>query len=290
VARMSVLPLLEVVASERLTPRMQRVTLGGSGSPALRALDAVPPAAHVRLLFAEPGAPVVLPTPGPYGLSWPDDHARPYARSMTVRSLDGVRGEMTIDIALHGDSAAGRWATAARPGDPAGIVGPGGGWTPPADATEVLLAGDEAALPAIAALLEWLPKHALVHTAIEVEDALDEQELARPVRWVHRARGETLVDVVRARPVPDGAAAWVAGEGHVVKAIRETLRLGRGLGRSHCHAIRYWTQGRSHEDSEKTFGAAREEAARRGIELVTTQDVHEMSYELMTGGFRLPVV
>ena len=198
-ARMSVLPLLEVVASERLTPRMQRVTLGGSGSPALRTLDAVPPAAHVRLLFAEPGAPVVLPTPGPYGLSWPDDRDRPYARSMTVRSLDGVRGEMTIDIALHGDSAAGRWATAARPGDPAGIVGPGGGWTPPADATEVLLAGDEAALPAIAALLEWLPKHARVHTAIEVEDALDEQELARPVRWVHRATGR---DPRRRRPRP----------------------------------------------------------------------------------------
>ena len=75
-----------------------------------------------------------------------------------------------------------------------------------------------------------------------------------------------------------------------MKAIREHLRLGRGLERSHCHAIRYWTQGRSHEDSEQTFGAARAEAARRGIELVTTQDVHEMSYELMTGGFRLPVV
>ena len=34
------------------------------------------------------------------------------------------------------------------------------------------------------------------------------------MRWVHRASGETLVDVVRAQPVPAAPAAWVAGEGH----------------------------------------------------------------------------
>jgi hypothetical protein len=121
-----------------------------------------------------------------------------------------------------------------------------------------------------------------------VHDAAEEQDLARPVQWVHRAAGGSLVDAVCARAVPAGLAAWVAGEGHAVKALREHLRLGRGLARSHCHAIRYWTRGRSHEDSDATFGAARAEAARRGITLVTTQDVHEMSYELMTGGFPIP--
>lgn len=285
-ARMAVLPLLEVVATERITPRMQRVTLGG---PALRALEPAPPAAHVRLLFAEPGAPVALPSPGPSGLTWPADCSRPYARSMTVRALDRVRGTMTIDIALHGDSAAGRWATAAHPGDPAGVVGPGGGWAPPADARAVLLAGDETSLPAIAALHEALPADLPVETVVEVAEPDDELPLARPVTWVHRALGGSLADAVRARAVTAGVAAWVAGEGHAVKAIREHLRLDRGLARSHCHAIRYWTRGRSHEDSDATFGAARAEAARRGIDLVTTQDVHEMSYELMTGGFRLPL-
>ena len=287
-ARMAVLPPLEVVATERVTPRMQRVVLGDPAGAALCTFEPVPPAAHVRLLFAEPGAPVVLPTPGPHGLTWPPGATRPYARSMTVRALDRVRGTMTVDIALHGDSAAGRWATAARPGDPAGVVGPGGGWTPPADADEILLAGDETALPAIAALLEVLPKHAPVRAVVEVHDGADEQDLARPVQWVHRARGAALADAVRAVPVAASTAAWVAGEGHAVKAIREHLRLHRGLARSHCHAIRYWTRGRSHEDSDATFGAARAEAARRGITLVTTQDVHEMSYELMTGDVPLP--
>lgn len=286
-ARMAVLPDLSVAASDQVTARMRRVTVRGE---ALRALETVAPAAHVRLLFGDPGAEVTLPVPGPSGLTWPADRPRPYARSMTVRRLDRARGEMAVDVALHGDSAAGRWACAARPGDPVGVVGPGGGWTPPADATSILLAGDESALPAVAALLEAIPDEVGVDAVVEVLDAADEQELARPVRWCHRARGETLLDAVVARPTPPGVAAWVAGEGHVVKALREHLRLGRGLARSHCHAIRYWTRGRSHEDSDATFGAARAEAARRGIPLVTTQDVHEMSYELMTGGFPLPAV
>jgi len=299
VARMAVLPPLAVVRSELVTARMRRVVLGGTeagggaggGAAALRALEPVTPAAHVRLLFAEPGADVVLPVSGPSGLVWPADRPRPYARSMTVRHLDRVRGEMTIDIALHGDSAAGRWASAARPSDPVGVVGPGGGWSAPPDADAVLLAGDETALPAIAGLLAALPRHAPVHAVVEVLDGADEQDLARPVQWVHRSRGGSLADAVRSwRPPTDRTVAvWVAGEGHAVKELREHLRLERGLPRSHCHAIRYWTQGRSHEDSDASFGAARAEAARRGITLVTTQDVHEMSYELMTGGFPLPV-
>ena len=127
-----------------------------------------------------------------------------------------------------------------------------------------------------------------VRTVVEVAEPDDELALARPVTWVHRGLAGTLEDAVRGCAVTAGVAAWVAGEGHAVKAIREHLRLDRGLARSHCHAIRYWTRGRSHEDSDATFGAARAEAARQGIDLVTTQDVHEMSYELMTGGFRLP--
>lgn len=283
--RMAVLPDLRVTGSSQLTPRMRRITLGGE---ALHTVAPVAPGAHVRLLFGDPGAAVTLPVAGPSGLVWPPHAPRPYARSMTVRRLDTARAEMTIDIALHGDSAAGRWACAARPGDPVGVVGPGGGWTPPADARAVLLAGDEAALPAIAALHEALPPDLEVRTVVEVAEPDDELELARPVTWIHRALAGSLEDAVRDCAVTAGVAAWVAGEGHAVKAIREHLRLDRGLARSHCHAIRYWTRGRSHEDSDATFGAARAEAARRGIDLVTTQDVHEMSYELMTGGFSLP--
>lgn len=279
-ARMAVLPGLTVVRSEPLTVRMRRVTLGGE---ALRAVTPAGPAQHVRLLFGEPGADVVLPVAGPSGLRWPAHRLRPYGRSMTVRHHDPARGEMAIDVALHGDTPATRWAVGAHPGDPVGVVGPGGGWIPPADARVHVLAGDETALPAIATLLADPRAHAIV----EVQDADDEQDLPR-VTWLHRARGESLEAAVRAEPSLVDLAAWVAGEGHAVRRLREHLRLERGLDRAHCHAIRYWTRGRSHEDSDVTFGAARAEADRRGVVLATTQDVHEMSYELMTGGFPIP--
>lgn len=280
-ARMSVLPRLAVARSEPLTARMQRVTLTGE---ALRTLPPVAPAQHVRLLFGEPGHDVVLPVTGPGGLRWPEGCPRPYGRSMTVRRHDARRGELVIDVALHGNTPATRWASGAAPGDPVGVVGPGGGWTPPATAHTHLLAGDDTALPAIATLLADLRAHAVV----EIQDAADEQDLPR-VTWVHRARGETLEDAVRAETTPSARlAVWIAGEGHTVRRLREHLRLARGLDRAHCHAIRYWTRGRTHEDSDATFGAARAEADRRGIPLRTTQDVHEMSYELMTGGFAIP--
>lgn len=287
-ARMAVLPPLRVVRNEAITPRMRRVTVGDD---ALRGLEPLIPAQHVRLLFPGEGADeVALPRRVDGVLVPPAAGARPTARSMTVRRVDRRRGEVDIDVALHGDTAVSRWARTAQPGSPVGVVGPGGGYTPP-DADVHLLAGDETALPAMATIVESLPASARVQIVAEVTDASDEQSIgSRPVQWVHRARGESLEQAVRAWAWPAGGtvAAWIAGEGHAVRGLRAYLRGERGLDRRSCHAIRYWTRGRTQEESDARFGVAREEAARRGIELRTTQDVHEMSYELMTGP--LPVL
>lgn len=288
-ARMAVLPPWQVIGSTPVTPRMRRIRVGGPGLVEPR--DPVP-ARHVRLLFGEPGArEIALPVAGSTGLAWPERATRPHARSMTVRH----RGAdfLDIDVALHHATPATRWAADARPGDPVGVVGPGGGYLPPADARHHLLVADESGLPALATIVASLPASAQVTVIAEVADAAEEYDLACPSRrvtWCHRSRGEDMTGAVHAWSAPrrGRVAAWVAGEGHVVKELREHLRIERGLERSHCHAIRYWTRGRTHEDSDATFTAARREAARRGIELRTTQDVHELSYELMTGGFALP--
>lgn len=287
-ARMAVLPPLRVVRCEDITPRMRRVTVGGD---ALRTLEPLIPAQHVRLLFPPDGADEVVLPHREDGVLVPTAGApRPVARSMTVRGVDRDRGEVDIDVALHGDTAGTRWASTAEPGSPVGVIGPGGGYAPPA-ADVHLLAGDETALPAMATIAEALPASASVQILAEVTDGADEQSVAgRPVQWIHRARGESLEQAVRAWAWPSTGtvAAWIAGEGHAVRGLRAYLRGERGLDRHSCHAIRYWTRGRTQEDSDATFGAARAEAARRGIELRTTQDVHEMSYELMTGP--LPVL
>ncbi len=70
---------------------------------------------------------------------------------------------------LHGETGpASRWAAHAKPGDRLQIVAPdaafdadpgGYEWLPPDGVRQVLLIGDETALPAIAAILEQLALH-----------------------------------------------------------------------------------------------------------------------------------
>jgi Siderophore-interacting protein len=73
-----------------------------------------------------------------------------------------------------------------------------------------LLAGDESALPAIAAALAEIPPDVVAHALVEVADEAEEQPLSTPgelrLRWVHRsvAGQDGLVDAVRALEFPPG--------------------------------------------------------------------------------------
>src|ERR687885_293357 len=103
------------------------------------------------------------------------------------------------------------WAVAARPGDRVQLLGPGGAYAPDGDVDWHLLAGDETALPAIAASLERLPAGAAARGFVEVADAAEEQPLPLPagaeLTWVHRTglAGEALVTAVREAALPAGA-------------------------------------------------------------------------------------
>lgn len=142
----------------------------------------------------------------------PDEH-RPAMRTYTVRNVRAAtadRGaEVDVDLVLHGVvGPASAWATAllaaARGTGPevdrevllcgpnAAHGGPYGGreWRTPAPARDLLLVGDETALPAIAAILEGLPADATGAALIEIPSAVDELDLHAPagvrVRWLPR--------------------------------------------------------------------------------------------------------
>jgi len=69
---------------------------------------------------------------------------------------------------VHGDTGlAGRWVTAARLGDPLGVLASVGQFDPPENAAWLLVAGDHSALPAIGAILESL--HPSTRTPVLVE-------------------------------------------------------------------------------------------------------------------------
>jgi NADPH-dependent ferric siderophore reductase len=243
-----------VLRTERLTPHLIRVVLGGEG---LAGFDVGAYTDHyVKLLFPHPG--VDYPVPMDMAAVRRDlpREQWPRLRSYTVRSWDAAARELTIDFVYHGDEGlAGPWAAAARPGDGVDFLGPGGGYAPSADADWHLLVGDESALPAIAAALERLPVGAPARAFVEVAGPEEELKLAgageAEVVWVHRGGrtvGEALVEAVRALEFPPGAVhAFVHGEAGFVKELRHLLRFERGLDRDQLSISGYWRLGADDE-------------------------------------------
>ncbi|OLE23653.1 MAG: NADPH-dependent ferric siderophore reductase, partial [Actinobacteria bacterium 13_1_20CM_3_71_11] len=186
-----------VTRVERLTPRMVRVVVGGGvGGKSLAGLDIGGYTDHyVKVLFPRPE----VSYPEPFDLGAIRDtmprEQWPVTRTYTVRRwLPGVP-EMWIDFVVHGDTGphagiAGPWAARARPGEPFRFLGPGGGYAPDPAADWHLLAGDESALPAIAAALEGMPAGARVLAFIEVADDGEVQKLETPgdaeITWLPR--------------------------------------------------------------------------------------------------------
>jgi NADPH-dependent ferric siderophore reductase len=239
-----------VTRVEQLTPHMVRVAVGGPGLAAVTAGEFTDH--YVKLLFPPAG----VTYPEPFDLAtirqtrpreeWP------VVRTYTVRRWLPEVPEMWLDFVVHGDAGiAGPWAATAKPGDPVRFNGPGGGYAPDAGADWHLLAGDESALPAIAAALESMPEGARVEAFIEVSDAAEEQPLTTTantrVTWLHRGGrpvGDALVCAVRGLAFPDGRVhAFVHGEATFVKALRGHLRLDRGLPISQLSISGYWRQG-----------------------------------------------
>ncbi len=266
---------VEVRRRERLSDSLVRLVVGG---PALAAFE-TPPCTdtYVKVVFVHPDVPRPLPRDeaGRVDLdlvrdALPGEHA-PRMRSYTVRNFDADALELTLDFVVHGDTGiAGPWAVAARPGDELLFVGPGGGYAPDPAAGRHLLAGDLAALPAVAVALEALPADATGHAVLEVHGPEDEVALTAPVgvevRWVHQGdepAGVRLVEAVRALPWPDDDVhAFVHGEAGAVKALRRYLRVDRGLGMDRLSISGYWRLGLDDEGwraSKRDWNAAIEQ-------------------------------
>ncbi|MFG2043331.1 siderophore-interacting protein [Dactylosporangium sp. NPDC048998] len=242
-----------VVRAERLTPNMHRVVLGGDGLSRFSAGEHTDH--YVKLMFPRPGAEYPPPFDGafdPAGIraALPRE-LWPVTRTYTVRFWDPDARELTLDFVLHGDTGlAAQWAVRARPGDALHFGGPGGAYSPDPAAGWHLLAGDESALPAIAAALPRVPAGATCAAFVEVGDPADAQDIPG-VTWLHRGAGpigSALVPAVLAHPFPAGAGpaavhAFVHGEASFVKELRRYLRVERGMPRERLSVSGYWRLG-----------------------------------------------
>lgn len=192
-------------------------------------------------------------------------------RTYTAIDPDVAAGSVAIDFVVHGDDGvAGLWALSAKPGQTLTARGPGGGYAPDPSADWHLFAGDESALPAIAAALRALPADAVGYAVIEVPGRQHEAPLRAPtgveVTWVHEAPGahpqagrggeseQAFVTAVRALPWRAGRVhAFVHGEARaVMHGIRPYLLKERGVPRADASISGYWRRGRS-EESFRTW-------------------------------------
>ncbi|MDP9867801.1 MULTISPECIES: siderophore-interacting protein [Streptosporangium] len=287
---------VRVLRTLRLSPSFLRVTFAGEELSAFadNGFDQ-----RIKLILPLPDGGF---TPLGDGADWyqrwralPPELRNPI-RTYTVRAVRPRRCELDVDFVLHGDAGpASRWATHAAPGHRAVVVGPnaacpgptgGQEWAPPAGATRLLLAGDETAAPAIAAIAESLSGDVRATVLLEVPERADALPLdVRPgveVTWLPREgarHGELLVPAVREAvagitpaggeaadpledvdvdaeilweiPQPsgrDGLYAWLAGEAGVVKLLRRHLVQEAGVDRSSVAFMGYWRLGRAEID------------------------------------------
>ncbi|MEU6538805.1 siderophore-interacting protein [Streptomyces sp. NPDC047000] len=261
----------QVVRTERLSPHMQRVVLGGPGLAGFAADTCTDH--YVKLLFPAGGAVY----PEPFDLEriragFPREQW-PVTRTYTVRAWDAGQLELTLDFVIHGDEGlAGPWAVRARPGDTVRFLGPGGAYAPGPDADWHLLAGDESALPAIARSLEALPAGATAHAFVEVSGPEEEQKFDSDVEvvWLHRGDrpvGEALVEAVRALEFPAGRLqAFVHGEAGFVRELRRLLRVELQVPREDLSISGYWRLGHDEDgwQASKREWNARVEAEQEG--------------------------
>ncbi|MFJ3211642.1 siderophore-interacting protein [Streptomyces flaveolus] len=261
----------QVVRTERLTPHMQRVVLGGEGLSAFSADTCTDH--YVKLLFPAEG----VTYPEPFDMErireeFPREQW-PVTRTYTVRQWDAEHRELVLDFVIHGDEGlAGPWAKRVQPGETVRFMGPGGAYAPDPAADWHLFAGDESALPAIARSLEALPDGARAFAFVEVEGPQEEQKIDSDVQvvWLHRGDrpvGQALVEAVRGLDFPEGRVhAFVHGEAACVKDLRKLLRVEREIPREDLSISGYWRLGHNEDgwQASKREWNARVEAEQEG--------------------------
>lgn len=240
----------QVLHARALTPGVRRLTLGGGG---LERVELVGPDSFVYVLLPPPGR--IELTVGT-GFRWSEYFAlpepdRPVGAYYTVRHHRPERGEVDLDVVLHGGPGpAAAWAATAAPGDPVALWGPRTAYAPPPDTESFLLVADDTGLPAAAAIAASLAPHQRAHLVVEVADAGERQELTSPaaltITWLHRdgtppGRTTNLADEVGRLAPPVGPTyVWGGGESRAMTAVRRHVRWTWGLPRRRVSLTPYW--------------------------------------------------
>ncbi|GAB3240470.1 siderophore-interacting protein [Kineosporia babensis] len=290
----------EVVATERISPHLVRIVLGGPELSQYQPLQV--PDEAVVLWFPKEGQDRPAPLTEKDGV-WGhhDPQVAPPGRNYTVRSFEpGENARMTVDFVVHPGGVAGEWAVKAQVGQQLMITRPRCWFEPPADARWILAAADLTGLPALARIIEECkPDGPAVHAMVETVDAADLAGLPATqchARSVDASVGTgngvapgALADLIAAKlPELVGKGpgyVWYSGEAAQSREIRKLLRKGHGWPLERVATVGYWRQDaeRWNETFEKIGGEqlvqVYYEAVEHGLSNAEASELLDEAYE-----------
>lgn len=247
------LVLAEVLRAEQISPHLVRITLGGDELQDWRWLGfdqwfrlALPVSDETRFerlskRFDMRGYLKYLTLP---------KATRPMIRNYTVRNYRPKTGEMDVDFLVHGSGGtAGPWAASLPVGAPVALIDQGCGYRPVDGARNVVLAGDESAMPAVLGILRDLPADTKGTAIIEIPHDEDRQPVvsscAVSVQWIVRKPesrpGSEALAALRDLTLPDDpVSAFLAGEQQLATGGRRHLVNDCGVPKSSIDFTGYW--------------------------------------------------
>ncbi|MGN5238783.1 siderophore-interacting protein [Rhodococcus sp. SJ-3] len=212
-------------------------------------------------------------------------------RNYTVRSYDAESREMVVDFAEHEHGPAIEWLRAAEPGWRVLMAGPRSWHEPPSSATRHVLAGDLAALPAMARILEQAEPSVHVTVLAEVLDRseleylparqnTDIVELVGSGNGVSRTR---LSAALSELDLPADGYCWFSGEAADIRAAKKHLR-SLGWSREQYDIVGYWREDAERwtakfEEQGDELRAVYAAALAEGKSVEEAMDVYEAALE-----------
>jgi len=248
--------LLTVIASQQLTPNMQRIRFQADD---LSHFPADAEGGYIKLLFT---------SQGDTDISQLATDERPKMRTYTIRHLRQALNQLDVDFVRHAHSAidltvnsqrggfASAWAQSARTGDTISIAGPGKIKPLNLHLDWYFLVADMTALPALAAQLTKLPATAKGYAVIEINHADDQQILIKPdgiaLVWViaHSAKSNLTSQVQGLTWLSGQASVWCACEFSTMRVLRRYFRNEKAVDKDNIYISSYWKVGCT-EDGHK---------------------------------------
>lgn len=213
---------LTVVRTERTTPALVRITLGGADLHDFVSLGFDD---HVKVFI--PGT----------------DPSAVEMRDYTPLRYDRAACELDLEFVLHEAGAASDWAAQAVPGQLLQVGGPKGSMLLPEDLRWLLMVGDATALPAMTRALAGWPSHCMGQLAVLMPSVAERRGLGLPdevrLHWLDNEA--SALDFLQGwAPPPGPGFVWCAGEAQQVNGWRDVLISRPGVRADRIKASAYW--------------------------------------------------